>query len=178
MRRFNLLDAVLLVAAIAVGLALCRTSLTSFLPAPPRFVSLSDRFGYVRDSLLYVPPMLAACTVACLVLRLRTPRHPVRLLADYPGTSAIVAMSCAIALETTLMVLQIVGGARPDFVITPFSHNFYQSPGFAVIGAWSASILGGRWRFERSWIDWLGFVIGLAWIVLVVALYRSFALLR
>jgi hypothetical protein len=178
MRRFNILDAVLLVAAIAVGLALCRTKLTNFLPPPPRGLLLPDRFRYARDSLLNVAPVLCACTGGCLILRLRRPRPPARLLADFPGSSAVVAASCVIALQTALMVLEIIGGARPDFVITPFSHNFYSNPGFAVVGAWSVVIVGGRWRFERSWIDWLGFALGLAWIGLVLALWGSFVLIR
>jgi hypothetical protein len=178
MRKFNILDALLLVAAIAIGLALCRTRLTSFLPAPSGGPRLSDRFTYVRDSLYYAAPMLAVCTFACLIARLRRPRPPVTLLADFPGTSAVVAVSCALALETALMVIEIIGGTLSNFVITPFTHNFYANPGFAVVGAWSAIILGRRWRFERSWIDWLGFALGLAWIGLVLALWGSFLLLR
>jgi hypothetical protein len=69
-------------------------------------------------------------------------------------------------------------GARSDFVITPFSHNFCSNPGFAVVGVWSAIILGERWRFERSWIECLGFGLGVVWIGLVLALWGSFALLR
>ena len=92
MRRFNILDAVLLVAAIAVGLALCRTKLTNFLPPAPRGLLLSDRFRYARDSLLSVAPVLCAFTGGCLILRLRRPRPPARLLADFPGSSAVVAL--------------------------------------------------------------------------------------
>jgi hypothetical protein len=40
------------------------------------------------------------------------------------------------------------------------------------------SVLGGRWQFERSWIDWLGFALGIAWIGLVLALFGSFVLIR
>lgn len=87
-------------------------------------------------------------------------------------------MTCVVTLETALMVLMIIGGARSDFVITPLSHNFYVNPGFAVVGAWSANILGGRWQFEQSWIDWLGFALGIAWIGLVLALFGSFLLIR
>src|SRR5262245_9568879 len=94
LRRFNIFDAVLLVAAIAVGLALCRVSLVELLPPPAGRLSNSSRFRYVRDSLYYVPPVLVACTVGCLILRLRRPRPPLQQLADSPGTSAIIAVSC------------------------------------------------------------------------------------
>ena len=97
---------------------------------------------------------------------------------DFPGMSAVVAVATVIALKTALMVLLITAGTRSNFVVTPFAHGFYANPGYAVIGVWSGICFAGHWQFERSWIDWLGFALGLAWIGLVLVHWGSFALLR
>jgi hypothetical protein len=114
-------------------------------PPPTGGLRNLNHFQHVRDSLYYVPPVLIACTVTCLALRLRRPRPPLRQLVDFPGTSAVIAVTCVVTLQTALMALQFIGGTRSDFVITPLSHNFYVNPGFAVVGAWSVIILGGHW---------------------------------
>jgi hypothetical protein len=39
----------------------------------------------------------------------------------------------------------------------------------AIAAAWLILALSGRWRPERTWIDRLGCLIGLAWIALEIA---------
>jgi hypothetical protein len=43
-------------------------------------------------------------------------------------------------------------------------------PATAVAGAWLILLLAGWWRPEPSWIDRLGRVLGLGWIVLSLSL--------
>ena len=37
--------------------------------------------------------------------------------------------------------------------------------GYAVVAAWLVLALGGRWRPERGWIDRLGRLLGIGWVV-------------
>jgi hypothetical protein len=48
--------------------------------------------------------------------------------------------------------------------------------GFAVAICWATLALGGRWRAEPSWIDRLGRIVGVAWMVMGVA--AAYGLLR
>jgi len=178
MRRFNILDVIVLVAAIALGFALCRTTLRSYLPSPPRGLFNLARFTYVRDTLPYAAPVLVSSMIACLIMRLRGPRPADGRLFECPGVVAVVVVTCVIALEAALTVLQIAAGTRSDFLVTPFAYGFYVNSGYAVLGAWTELCLSGRWQFECSWIDWLGFALGLAWIGLVLAYWGSFTLIR
>ena len=62
------------------------------------------------------------------------------------------------------------------------SFTLYSPPlgGFAVVVAWSTQRLLGCWRAEPSWVDRLGRLVGVGWIVIgLVALYvlRAVAIL-
>jgi hypothetical protein len=180
MRKFNILDAAILIAAVAVGLALCRTSLRDLLPTPasPGTRLTGQQLINIRMSLLLVAPVLAPCTIACLILRFRGPHLPVRRLVDFPGPAAIVVVTCVMALEIILTASMIAWGVRPNFLVTPFSYVTCTNPAWAVLGSWLVIFLGGRWEFERSWLHRLEFGLGLAWIGLALAFWGHFALYR
>jgi hypothetical protein len=40
--------------------------------------------------------------------------------------------------------------------------------GYAVAAVWLVLAVSGRWRPEKSWIDWLGWVLGAIWILITV----------
>ncbi len=98
-RRFSLIDAVALIAATAIGLALQRPAL---IPLNARNMSFSGRWPWLESGifhgLIYATPVLFAWSVATLVLSLRQPRPSFRSIARSPGfvmnTAAIAGVFC------------------------------------------------------------------------------------
>jgi hypothetical protein len=177
-RGFRLGDGMILIASIAVGFALCRSTLQSFLPAPPRRMLAASSFQTVRDSLLYLPPILAPCTFACLLIRMRGPRPPRRELFEYVGTAATASAALIILIRTVVMTVLVAAGTRTDFIASPIGLSSIDEPGCGVLGAWSLLLLGGRWRLERSWIDWLGSGLGALWVAIAIAWWLAFGLIK
>jgi hypothetical protein len=187
-RRFTLADAMVLVAATAVGLALARAfsgmvfpTSSSFLyggavPGPlPGLAPLSRRIvlGW---------PVVAMATLALVGLRLRRPRPPGRRLFAPPGVSACMVAAAVMALEA----LSTASLSIPGFFKAPLPGTLAglledgrvrqmwwtvhatvaDSVSYAVIAWWLAMALARRWRPERSWIDRAGRAVGLLWIAL------------
>ncbi len=105
-RKFNLLDAMILVAATAAGLGLLRMFLAGgrfFLGSP-----FQGRFSYyVQSGIEASYPFLMMWTFALFVLGLRQPRPPVRRLVRQPGMAACAAASL-------ILVVQLLGIVPSD----------------------------------------------------------------
>jgi hypothetical protein len=95
-RKFSILDAMILVAASALGLALIR-----FLYATGRYLSMGRPwYAFVAQYTVEATvPFLITWTLAFLVLRLRQPRPRLRRLLRQPGMVACGAAVVAIAFE-------------------------------------------------------------------------------
>lgn len=107
---------------------------------------------------------------AVIGLRLRRPRPRWRRLGSQPGFVACVAMLVTL-IPGLLWIATIYH--RPGFR-RPL--GFEQAWGCviewadsAVLGAWFALVVSRRWRPERSWIDRLGRILGLYWLLLIFA---------
>lgn len=163
---FTILDGIVLVAVMAVGLTLARN-----------FWAFGDAASYMRDmrepqksanlfasvsSRFVCPAMLGL-----LIIRLRRPRPPLRRLVAQPGLAACLAGTVAMvaggAVVLSLTLFRTVGISSRDQTYWPI---FIDRIWPAVIAAWVALILVGRWRPERSWIDRAGRALGAYWIVL------------
>ncbi len=162
-RHFTLFDAMVLVAATAIGLAITR----AFLQALPTFVGKASLSRY---QVAGASPCLATWSLALLVLAVRPPRPSYRRLARQPGIAACHASALGIAatvllslLDTTLPRMSVKGW--PLFLV---NLSFWSSPLIApmISGAWLSMTLGGRWPPERNWIGILGRCLGGCWIVL------------
>jgi hypothetical protein len=180
-RQFTLADAMTLVAAVALSLWIGRGRHIERVAA---VLWDEGRRGLGRSTALYglalireLQPAVAVLTLFVLGLRLRHPRPALRRLACQPGFLAV----CAAALVIVLRGLILAAGARFDPATGPpptdlYLHELLDSHeadlGYGVAAAWLALALGRRWRPERSWIDRLGFAIGLFWIgrILIVFL--------
>jgi hypothetical protein len=175
-RKFGVLDGMILIAATAGGLALWRFNLMDLLPSPPVGFLRADSFTRVRDGLTDSASFLAAATMAWLIMRLVPPRpgH----LTDLPGMAAALAVIVVLSIESALTLVLIALGTRSNFTLTPLGYSMHTNPGYAVIGAWCHLYMSGRWAFERSWLDWLGFALGLCWIGVSIGHGLSFALMR
>jgi hypothetical protein len=184
-RTFSLLDAMVLIAATAIGLGglrgwvelgaeLGESVATIAHPEAgwsPWGWAIYQGYGLLGEVLL---PFCCSWTLALLALRLRGPRPRLRRLARQPG--AMACYSAAVGLIPALIGVLgwvLIWGPRsgagfdsqvwerllePAFLVVP------PLAGSAVLGSWATLLLGGRWRAERSWIDRAGRCLGVYWI--------------
>ena len=124
------------------------------------------------QALLSIVPFLITWTLAFPFVRLRTPRPPFRRLTRQPGMAGCTAASVAILYELTGIALiahklgiQWAIGRR----FLPDSSGFLRLNGdlvsLWVAAAWMVLALGGWSRAEPGWVDRLGRLLCLAWIV-------------
>ena len=160
--RFRLLDAMILIGAAACGLALAKWGYGEAFttPMPP----------YIRGLQVHGFVVFAAypLTFAVVVLRLLRARPRRRRLCSQPGfvacsTVVIVASFNLSIFSTHHFLLDADSNYKlRDVVISSLGFS-YTSP--AVLAAWMLLAIGGRWRAERSWIDRLGRILGVFWLM-------------
>ncbi len=170
-RRFTLLDAMILVAATAVGYAGVRVTYHIMRVNPGEFLqfaSVGDFLNLTFVLSLLAMPVLASWTLTLIPLRLLAPRPRFRRLARQPGFAAAVAPTMAAMFLTPPIAFGEILSMNqshwdPFLVIYPLVPA---SLGVSVVVAWSLLLLGRRWRAEPSWIDRLGRALGAIWILL------------
>jgi hypothetical protein len=168
-RPFGLADAMIVIIALGLGLAIARPALVLIANAvrsDPRWrfqtldgaVSLGSMLNIVLLNLLFF------LLPAFLILRLKRPRPPLRLLIGQPGFAACAAPVAVVLVVLPLSLLapsglgqQIIEFAAQVIVIA------------AVPLAWVFLIATRRWDPEPSWIDRLGRILGALWMVCVPA---------
>jgi hypothetical protein len=175
-RRFTISDAILLVAATAVGLSQVRGILGDLGTFHWGRWKVAQ-FDYARSLIDVVVPILAVWTIAFLPIRLRRPRPGLRVLVRQPGVTA-----CYAALIPLLILLAWVALIPPFIPVEPdvplaIVQNS-EAMVSAVLGAWLILWLGGLSRPEPGWIDRLGKIIGALWIGQLILFYLTAALTR
>jgi len=180
-RKFTLLDAMVLVAATAVGLG---WFVAEHGPELREIRAFSDDwFGRLRRVVTVLAlsiPFAVSWTSAVLALRLRRPRPSRPRLACQPGAVACAVALMAFAVQKVLRAVSVPvayclsdprtwSGWADDWERSGRDlHVMIQLPGFAVLASWLVLRLGGRWRAERSWVDRAGRALGLWWVVLIL----------
>jgi hypothetical protein len=185
-RRFTLLDAMIVVATVALALAATRWKYAGF----AWFWGL-DREGWTPGAVLrrtvtvaaFALPGLFAATLAVVLARLARPRPPLRRVALQPGSAACATALLAIAAEAVAYAARQAyywlgrGKFLEDFrrwldymgVLGAFTTEVLirstYAVGYAVAATWVVLALGRRCRPERSWIDRAGRAVAVAWIV-------------
>ncbi len=173
-RRFTMMDAMILVAATAVALMMVR----------PVFVNSMFGVRIWTRTFAAIGGGLVAWTPTVLLLRLRPPRPTVRRLARQPGFVAGVAVSTILALYALAGGIVVLvrtakqwgpAPAMPGRLETTIASLWAQETltlglagGLTVIATWVVLAVGGRCRPSRDWLDILGRVLGILWIVLFV----------
>ena len=175
---FRIGDVMILIAALAFGFYFARTSLKSILPDPPKTQVTAELFARVRDSLPYFAAFLSPLTLACLVVGFGRGRSGLGRGFDSAGMTALVAASCIIVVQAAAMAFHVLTGTRSDFFVSPLTWGMNAHPGSAVMGTWAVQVLGGRWILGRSWVDRLGFVLGLGGVGITLTSWLSLSLIR
>ena len=193
-RPFGLVDAMLVVAAVAVGLWVNRIDSLGV-----NSLWLGNTYYGIQDALSLLTPYVASATMALVAIRLRRPRPTLGRLLRAPGAVACTVASAAIVLIVCWAFSALAAGRIITFsqhvewlpnngghgsgggLHYPFSGRlltaYGDQVGFAVAGAWLSLLLAGRWRPERTWIDRAGRALGWIWLSLAVVLWtRSFLL--
>jgi len=170
-RNVTLIDVVVLGAATAAGFAVFR-ALRIDLAMHSRPVGESWPSRMADQALLSIVPFLITWTLAFPFIRLRAPRPPLRRLARQPGIAGCTAASVGIIYELTWMALIARKHGLQLAInrgLVPAYSGFLRLTGdlvsLWVAAAWMVLALGGWWRAEPRWVDRLGRLLCLAWIV-------------
>jgi hypothetical protein len=179
-RRFTVLDAMALVAAVGIGLALARayqSSMESAAAAAGGAMTypLSIRWFGRRPA-----PLLVSLTLTLFALRLIGPRPRYGRLVGSPGFAACYAAALGLAITALTAVMEL-GKGYLSYRRSPLYLHFLmmRSVTFAapsVAGAWVTLGLLGWWRRhrDRDWVEVSGIVIGVGWLVLLAATQLNF----
>jgi hypothetical protein len=188
-RRFTLLDAMILVAATALGFAIAQwighatdgevswgALRESFRECLDQYTG-KDRLGVTQEAAFLglltawlIMPLGAMWTLALIPIRLLGPRPGLRRLARQPGMMATFAAGATIVF-LGLCVMVAVLLAEPtviDLLSVSTSGACFCAPmfvGWSVLISWTSLLLGRRWSAEATWVDRLGRAAGLCWIV-------------
>lgn len=186
-RRFRLLDAMILVAATAMGLGVvewvsCASDGELSWPAALedwRSIeqSAADGSGINLEAVanwgfilaLLTLPLAVSWTAALTFIRLLGPRPSLSRVARQPGFAATGAATLALlfaGLQGIGVALTFGWQAALELIIVQGSFLLVMtSPGPAVAAAWLMLAVTRRWKAERSWIDRLGRAVGVCWLV-------------
>jgi hypothetical protein len=165
----------ILVAALAAGIALVRSTSPADL-TPPASLSLSETWTYVRNVIIHLlVPGAVVGMLTVLALQLRSPRPPLWRLARQSGmvACASVALVLTIGLLGLLVIISMDFWVRQEtFMVTehwtvPFWEIMAAHCGYGVAVAWLTLSLSGRWRSEPSWISRIGIALGVFWLAMI-----------
>jgi hypothetical protein len=164
-RPFTVGDRMILVIALALGLALAR----------PIIRSLAFKIGSVPPNYFWIPGaalklgqtliMIVLCFLffllpAFVVLRLKRPRAPLRSLIRQPGFAACAA-PCAVFLASVPCHLLAPSGLAGQVIEVGVRVVLIA----AAPLAWVSLVATHRWYPEPSWIDRFGRILGALWMV-------------
>jgi hypothetical protein len=181
-RRFRLLDAMILVAATALGfgaigwfakaaeLSLQDVSdaVSEVFPKQGRPISAQLVVGVCAMGGAIVTPLFAAWALALLSIRLISPRPRLRRLASQPGMMAVCSSIMVLAVLGLFFICVILVSGGLSRAEEAVEYTFYSLPvlfGLTVAASWMSLLVGRRWRAERSWVDRAGRALGCVWIV-------------
>jgi hypothetical protein len=172
-RRFTLVDAIVLIAAMAVALVPIRYFLTpDLLEARPTSWSLSSIWEFTLGWHWIATPFLVTWSLAVWVLRFRQPRPRLRRLFRQPGMAATTAILFSFALTGTKLFglfgihfLANSSGLADWHNLAPelffmYSMRYLNVLCDAVLSVWMLLWLAGAWRSEASWVDRFGRGLG------------------
>jgi hypothetical protein len=174
-RRLSLLEAMILIAALAMGLPRSLSEAKAIFDWDSAIVG--SRFttirilsrDFCRQAMV---PWLATSTLGVTVVALRRYRLDVRGLFRSPRVAGCVAATLGMAMGKSAGAWN--GGFRR------FGGFWYWlvadlpwDAGGAVLGAWLVLAIGGRRRAGGDGLDWIGRALGICWVVTYLLTYDS-----
>jgi hypothetical protein len=168
-RPFTLSDAMILMLAVSLGLALARAGIVflwNYIRSVPlnQFRTLAVALALVRTLNTLILNFLFFLLPTFLILRLKRPRAPFRLLILEPGFAA-----CAAVLTVFIGCLPLVLLARSGIAGQIIEIGGQVLLVAAIPLVWITLIATHRWKPESSWIDRLGRILGVLWMICVPA---------
>ncbi len=184
-RSMTLLDSILLITSAAVGMGAFqfarRTWFRGWIQiADHGLPDISTWFTFdlivtCCDITAFLIPIVAPWTLLLIALRMRPPRPRWRRIWRQPGMAACLAVLvgwCWSGLGL-LLALDVRYVARPRRAITPeewaykyLGDEVFMYVGLAVAAIWIVQLVGGQWRRSVDWIDLMGRLVGILWIVI------------
>jgi hypothetical protein len=180
----TLLDAILLVGSAAIGMGAFQGVRRSLFQGwiwilergLPDFSTWStvDLVVTCSDLTVFLVPVVAPWTLLLIVLRLRAPRPRWRRIWGQPGMAACLAAVFGWCWSGLALILALDVGyvARPRrynsfeaWAQEYLSNQVFMYVGLAVAAAWVVQYASGRWRRSADWIDLIGRVVGVLWIL-------------
>ncbi len=180
-RKLTIRDILILIAAVGVGLAWmrhfqnCEAGGESYPYRDDASSVLTFRYraevlSWWLESLGYCLKVVAVGVLGLLVLHTPRPRRRLRYLTRSPGVVAGGAVLLTLSFDVGRAGYEILEGVtsgRPYDDVLQFSYLYMSSEhaAIAVGSAWALLALSGRWRREPGWLDLLGVVLGVFWLV-------------
>jgi hypothetical protein len=181
----TLLDAILLVGSAAVGMGAFQFARRAWFQGwilfadhgPPDLNTWTPLQVIVTcsDIVVFLIPLVAPWTLLLIMLRMRPPRPSWRRIWRQPGMAACLAALVGWCWSGLGLILALDVGyvARPRRFIKPeewaqkyLADEVFMYVGLAVAAAWLVLFFSGRWRRSADWIDSMGRLLGVLWIVI------------
>ncbi len=187
----KLRDGLILIAGFAVGLAssirLVRlqtkaglgeafaVSLAELGAEGPSFRRVSNLARLCTEVYIHFVPFLIAFSIALLLCRLLPPRPPLRRIAREPGFVATAAIACGALVFLPAIVRAILRQyvlAEPGIDVLRYlptvARTMNLTSASSVLAAWVVLAVSGRWRSRCDWVDRLGRIFAVVWLLPLV----------
>ncbi|MGO9465015.1 MAG: hypothetical protein ACLQIB_04495 [Isosphaeraceae bacterium] len=169
--RFNLRDALVMIAAVTPGLILIRVAVGLGLFELGKLTGPGGRPSTLARQLVEMfnvggGCLLAGLVPAVLILGLYRAWPSWREAARGPGlVTCFVAVAAAILPLLWLVGNLLIESRSPYPVYSVTVNNFFGrwilAAGPMILGAWITLAFLGRWRPNRTWTDQAGYILGL-----------------
>jgi hypothetical protein len=179
------LDVMLLVGSAAFGMAMLelshRTIFEGWIPLLDRGLpdvhqwTTREVVASATDVSAFLVTVAAPWTVLLVLFRMRAPRPSWRRIWREPGMTACFAALFAWCWSALALILAADLGLVARWRRSPtleewaqkyLSDEVFMYVGVAVATTWLIQYLSGRWRRSADWIDTVGRLVGVAWILI------------
>jgi hypothetical protein len=175
-RRFNLGDAMVMIAAVTPGLLLVRVGVGLGLFEPGKLHERGGQSAPLARQLVEFfnvggGCILAGLVPAVLILGLYKAHPSRRDAAQGPGLIACLVAVAASILPIVWFAGRIMDEIRSPYPAysVPFNNAFGRwmiAAGPMILGAWIALAVQGRWRPKPNWADRAGCVLGACFVLI------------
>lgn len=178
--RFRASDGLILIGATVLIVSLLRLAEGAGLFRRRTDLAVMAGDGFVQPLYPTGGVILGVLSLAVLVLSMRKPRPPIRELLRGPGVlaCALVAIGAVPTLLDFLVNWRVTTqGRKPSVEWWLFQRpmmGWLNWNATMILGAWLALWLAGEGRSGSGWVDRLGFLVGLCWVIIYLILILQF----